>query len=160
MDQGWHAVTHWIDTTLQRFVWVAQCIIALSILAVLYYATDREAPFQIISVEPASARSGEYVTIRATVRRDVSRKCAADFSRYIFASNGARFDLGRHHASPELIQEVAKMNPTGLSVSVMVPEGAETGPARLVTALEYECNKVHALWPIEVTTVLPFTILP
>jgi hypothetical protein len=154
-------VTHWIDTTLQRFVWVAQCIIALSILAVLYYAADREAPFQIISVEPAEARAGDVVTIRATVRRDVSRKCAADFSRYIFTNNGARFDLGKPtHASPEMIEDMERRNPHRLSVSVLVPEGAQAGPARLITALEYECNKVHALWPIEVTTVLPFTILP
>jgi hypothetical protein len=33
------------------------------------------------------------------------------------------------------------------------------GPAALVTSLEYRCNRVHSLWPIEVTTTFPFEVL-
>lgn len=160
MASGCISMTHWIDTTMQRFVWIAQAVIVIGILTVGYYATDRDAPFEVLSVEPAEARPGDYVTIRAQVRRDEWRACSASFSRYVFASDGARFDMGSNYASPEMVSQMQRTAPNMLAITFRVPEEMSAGRATVMTALEYRCNKVHNLWPIEVTTAMPFTVLP
>ena len=50
--------------------------------------------------------------------------------------------------------------PGVLRVIVKLPEVMEDGNGALVSVLNYRCNKVHAFWPIQVTTTLPFTVEP
>lgn len=149
----------WIDHIGERFLWVAQVVILGSIAIVAWYTLDRKPPFAVVSVEPAFARPGEYVTIKAEVRRDVNRHCSAEFSRYVFDALNTRFDLGTQLASPEMIERADQASPNTLRVSFLVPPTIATGPARLDTVLQYRCNRVHYIWPIEVTTRMPFEVL-
>ena len=73
---------------------------------------------------------------------------------------GSRFDLGHSTASAEMIYGVERASPGVLRVSVLLPSVMPEGPATLQTVLDYSCNKVHALWPIKVTTEMPFRVLP
>lgn len=150
---------HIANTIVVQTVRVAQVIILAAIVLVAYYAADREPPFAVLSVEPAAARPGDYITIRARVRRDVDRKCDAEFSRYIFDSSGARFDVGTSIASAEMIESLATKAPDTLTVSVMLPQSMSAGSAHLKTVIGYVCNKTHVWVPIMVTTDLPFTVL-
>ena len=148
-----------IDRLAERFLWIAQFVIIASILIVAYYAMDRDPPFVIVSVEPASARPGEIITIQSEVRRETWRNCSADFTRYIFGPDQSRFYLDDGIASAHMINRMDEKTPNKLRVSFLVPYGINPGPARLETVLEYHCNRVHRLWPIEVTTIMPFTVL-
>ena len=139
---------------------VARAIIVLAVFVVLYYAADRTSPFAVIAVEPAAARPGEYITINAKVRRDVDRNCNAEFSRYLYDSTGARYDLGHAITSAEMITALERKRPGGLSITFQVPPAAVPGGALLQTVLDYKCNRTHSLWPITVTTDMPFTVLP
>lgn len=148
-----------VDRVLRRFLLAAQIIIAFGLITAVAMAFDRKPPFEVLSVAPAYAVAGESVTIRATVRRDTDRRCSADFTRYLFASDGQRFDLGSSSASVDIIRDLDRRTPGETVVSFTVPSSMPSGPAALVTSLEYRCNRVHTLWPIEVTTTFPFEVL-
>jgi hypothetical protein len=124
------------------------------------WASDREPPFEVISVAPVSARVGDPVTLRATVRRDSRRDCEARFSRYLYDSQFVRFDLeGEQRATDRMIDAIERRTPGQLMLSFIVPAGMSTGPAVLQTELQYRCNPVHMIAPISVTTQMPFTVL-
>ena len=149
-----------VDDMAQRLLWVANITIALGLLSVAWFALDRSPPFAVLAVTPAAAKPGDWITIRSQVRRDVDRECAADFSRFLFDSGGSRFDLGASGSTAEMIRSMEQKSPGALSITLRLPEAIKAGPADLTTALQYRCNKVHSLWPIEVTTHMPFTVLP
>ena len=151
---------HAIDRLAKHFLWVAQMMIAVAIVITIGYAFDRDPPFRIIRVQPASARPGEFVTIDAEVMRESERMCSAEFSRYIYDSTLARYDIGSSVVSAEMISRMESSHPGRLRVSVRLPENIAPGQAHLDTVLVYRCNAVHRIWPIDVTTVLPFTVLP
>jgi hypothetical protein len=157
---GSREVMRMVNSLVVHTVKVAQVIILSALCLVGYYAMDREPPFAVLSVTPAEAKPGEYITIEAKVRRDTWRRCDAEFSRYLHDASGARFDLGSSVASAEMIGKMDSASPGVLRVSVLLPATMNPGPARLETALNYFCNKVHRAWPIVVTTDLPFLVLP
>lgn len=149
---------HRVDDVLMRLSWVPTLVLMLALVLVLVQAADRRPPFQIISVEPASAKAGDTVTIRARVWRDPSRDCSAVMSRSVFDSQSVRWDYPVTRFSDAIIDDMESRRPSELRVSVVVPANAAAGEAHLVSVLEYRCNRVHALWPIEVTTTMPFTV--
>jgi hypothetical protein len=141
--------------------WVARVILFLAALLVIYYAADREPPFALLSVEPAEAKAGDYVTIHATVRRDTSRGCNTEFSRFLFDSSGARYDLGTSAMSADAIAQMERQMPGRLVISLHVPQSVHPGQASLQTVIHHHCNRVHSLgWPIETTVNMPFLVSP
>lgn len=149
-----------LDRAMIRFRSVAVAFIWFGVASVAWFAFDREPPFEVLSVEPAMARPGEVIHIRAAVRRDSSRMCSAEMTQYIFDASKRRFDLGSSVASAELIRDIEAQTPGQMLLTMIVPLGMAPGDADLTSVLYYRCNKVHALWPIEVTTHVPFVVLP
>jgi hypothetical protein len=158
-----HAVTaflHRVDGVLVRLAWVPRTMILIAVAIVLFEASDRKPPFQVLSVEPASARPGDTVVITSRVWRDSSRNCSAHRSRSMFDAAMVRYDYPKAIFSDAAIDRVERGTPGVLRVAVAIPLSAEPGPASVVSVTQYRCNRVHSLWPIDVTTVMPFTILP
>ena len=155
-----------LDEWLKRFVWMAQITLALYVVVAAHYISDRTPPFAVLHVDPAEARPGEPITITAHVWRDSSRDCSAQFSRYLFDQQHIRFDLpaddaGRpYYASDKMIDRIEAETPGIVKITFTVPPGMGTGAALLQTELQYSCNQMHRIWPIEVTTRMPFTVLP
>lgn len=149
-----------IDRLLDRLKWVAYVVILLGALSFAGFALDRKPPFAVLSVDPAFVQAGEVVTITAKVWRDQRRTCSAEFARFIYDSDGRRFDLGASYATAQMIADQERKTPGVLRVSLVVPMGTPPGPAALVTGLAYKCNRTHQWAPIEVTTTMPFTVLP
>ena len=139
---------------------VARAILVAAACLVIYYAADREPPFAVLSVEPASAYPGGAVVFRAKVARQVDRNCSASVVSFAFDSAGTRHEVYRGVDPAAMIQRADKLSPGELKVSLRLPDTIEPGPASLLTIREYECNKTHRLVPIEVTTNWPFTVLP
>ena len=148
-----------VDNIAQRFMWVCNITLVAGLMSVTWFAADRVPPFAMLSVEPAIGWPGDYLTIQASVKRDATRDCSAEFSRFIFDANGSRYDLGTSTASADMIKAMEAKRPGKLLVTVKLPESIHPGPAKLTTVLEYRCNKVHRIWPIEVTLQMPFTVL-
>lgn len=146
-------------------LWMARWIIAPSLalasfagVAVLW-ALDREPPFTVLDVIPATAQAGTTVNLQIAVLRDVRRTCDATFTRSVYDGAGYRFDLeGLQQANAAAIRRVEKDTPGVLRLAVPVPSAARSGVGALVTSLEYTCNPLHRLWPIRMVTVIPFQI--
>ena len=140
--------------------WIARLILMLAAMLVLYYAADRDPPFRLISSAYAEGRAGEDIKISNVVHRDITRNCNTEFTRYVFDSAGARYDLGQAKASAAMIARMERITPGSLVVSLKIPATAVPGPATLQTVVYHYCNRVHALIPIETTVEMPFTVLP
>lgn len=151
---------HRLDAIMLRYSWIATWTLFAALLIVAAQALDRKPPFAMIHVFPAQASPGEKITIHAQVWRDGSRSCAVTMGRSVFDSERVRFDFPVTAFSARTIGAMEERTPGRMAVSFVVPDGAAPGPAELVSALEYRCNQAHTIWPIEVTTHVPFTILP
>ena len=138
---------------------IVHCTLIVGFLALVWFAADREPPFTVLRVWPASAAPGEEITIHVDVKRQIDRNCSARMSRSIFYSTQERTDLGTAHFSAQTIAAMERATPGRLHVNFVVPKGADPGPAALVSSLEYVCNATHRWVPIEMTTTMPFTIL-
>ncbi len=159
--QGTMEVARALNHAVIATEWLARLILFLAALLVIYYAADRKPPFALLGVEPTEARAGEFVTIRADVWRDTSRGCNSTFSRFLFDSTGARYDLGTSSMSAEAISAMDRKMPGRLVLSFHVPQSVHPGQASLQTVIHHHCNRVHSLgWPIETTIDMPFTVLP
>ena len=148
-----------IDGIAQRFMWVANMTIIAGLLVITWFAADRTPPFELLSVKPAIGWPGGYVAIRADVRRDIDRDCSVEFSRFIFDSSGTRYDLGTSTASADMLRALEASSPGRMLLNFKLPDNIHPGAAWLTEVREYRCNKVHRIWPIEVTLQLPFTVL-
>lgn len=163
-----YSLARWANEAAIQTVAVAQVILATAAVILMFGVMDRTPPITLVSVEPAAARAGAVVTIRARVNRDLSRDCSADFSKYIFGKTigtfplpvESRFVIGAQSASPEMIRSMERTWPGGLVVSERIPLELMPGPARLIADITYRCNKGHTLWPVIVNMTLPFTVLP
>lgn len=149
-----------IDAIAANYLWVARAVIVLSLAILGYYAADRKPPFEVLEVYPAAARAGEMVTVRARVRRDVHRECSAQYSRSFIGTNGIGADIASGSASAEMLAVVNSMSPDAWAYEFKLPEKAMPGRGGLVNVFNYSCNKVHRVFPIEVTFLAPVTVLP
>ena len=149
-----------LDEVLLRWSWVPSAILLLAFAVGAGQAADRAPPSRVVRVEPAFARPGDVVVIKAKVWRDKSRNCSAVMSRSIFDASQTRFDYPVAKFSDHVIDKMESSTPGQLRVALVVSEHAAPGPADLVSVLDYRCNRVHAFWPIEVTTHMPFEVLP
>ena len=157
---GGYAMTKMFDEWMKRWMWLAHTVIILSFVIIATYAADRAPPYKVLDVEPMEVVRGQTAIFKAKVWRDPGRICSAEFSRFIFDATGARHDLGNSMATAKMIADMERRSPGRLTLSIEMPPALAPGPATMVTTLHYKCNKVHAIWPIEVTTSLPFTVLP
>jgi hypothetical protein len=149
----------WLDRLLQKLQGISIMVIWLGVGILAVLASDREPPFKVLAVYPAVAKPGDTVEIVARVHRDTDRGCAAHLSSFILDANGTKFYMGEQDASAELIRRLEVTSPGLLRISFVVPQTADPGLAHHVGVIKYRCNKVHTVWPIEVTSTLPFTIL-
>jgi hypothetical protein len=149
-----------LDAIMLRYSWIATWTLFAALIIVAAQALDRKPPFSVLHVFPAHARPGDQITIHAEVWRDSGRSCAVTMGRSVFDAARVRFDFPVASFSATAIGAMETRTPGLMAVSFVIPPGAAPGPAELVSALEYRCNQAHTLWPIEVTTHVPFTILP
>lgn len=146
---------------LERFMWLAVLMMLASLAQIVGWALDREPPFRSISYTATPAQAGGVMQIDRTVHRDVERHCSAEFSRYIFDSKGRRADIaGGQYMSLDQRRALERRAPGRLSEVIPIPLGLAPGPATIYTVLQYRCNPIHALWPIELLGVLEVEILP
>ena len=163
-----YSLAGWVNEAAIQTVAVAQVCLAAIAIVIVCGVLDRTPPATLISVEPAYARAGEIITIRAKIKRDLTRDCDAEFSRYIFGMTAgnfpqpveARFVLGTQTASSDMIRMMDRTWPGGLIVSERVPFELLPGSARLIADITYRCNKGHSIWPVTVNMTLPFEVLP
>jgi hypothetical protein len=149
-----------VNNWLHRLLLVPVFVLIAFAVEITIWALDRRAPFEILSVEPAMAAPGQSITLSARVRRDIERDCSVTYTRHIYDGANFRHDLeGAQRMNVEAIRAMDARTPNMLHVALHVPVNAAPGGAALVTTLDYECNPLHAAWPIHVVSEMQFTIL-
>jgi hypothetical protein len=150
-----------ISEWLARSLIIAQGTILLMLGIFVWQISDRAPPFEIMPHAPIQVRAGEWAELRVPVKRDLSRHCDATLDRYIFDANNKRFDIGSNLAfSDAMIRRLESQTPGELLMVLQMPPAISPGPARLVSALDYRCNKAHQLWPISIQHDIHLDIVP
>jgi hypothetical protein len=149
-----------LDAVLGRLQKVSLAVIWAGIGIVAVFAADREPPFFVRSVDPVSGKPGQTIEIQASVHREPGRGCRVSMYDTILDSDGSRFVVGRREFSPELIRKMDELTPGRIKVAVQIPLSATPGPAQYLSVAKFRCNKIHSIWPIEQTIILPFEISP
>lgn len=127
---------------------------------IVVWALDRRPPFEVVSYEPAIAVPGQSVALTLVVRRDARRDCAVTWTRWIYDGRNVRIDLeGQQQMSAASVAQLELRSPGRLTLWVPIPSSAFPGGAELVTDLDYACNPIQHLWPINVVTRVPFEIV-
>lgn len=150
-----------LTSVLERYIIFSWVIIGACALVALYWALDRTPPFVMHEYTVFNASRGETAYVNATVERDVGRDCTVNFVRYLIDANKARHDIGgTQHMTAAALQQMERDMPNSVRLAVRIPADAPVGPATLVAALEYRCNPMHALWPIDVLMLIDLKVLP
>ena len=150
-----------LTSVLERYILFSWAIIGACALVALYWALDRSPPFVMHEYTVLNATRGETAYVNATVERDVGRGCTANFVRYLIDANKARHDIGgTQYMTAAALAQMERDMPDSLRLAVRIPADVPVGPATLVTALEYRCNPMHSLWPIDVLMLIDLKVLP
>ena len=127
------------------------------------WAFDRDPPFAVVGpVMAFNAAPGETAFFNADVRRDLDRECSVIFSRHMIDGAGVRHDFAKDPRvmTSDGIRAMDLLMAGRLRLAVEIPRGANPGPAVYTTELQYSCNPLHRIWPIDVTMPLRFRIEP
>jgi hypothetical protein len=151
-----------------RFTRVGQLVIlacatwALFAAVICWWAFDRRAPFDIIQyVEPPPAKPGQLLRFNFPVRRQLERECSVRFTRHIIDSSGVRSDYeANHFMNADSLRAMDRVMGPYVRNVITLPSSLAEGRAVLVTNVQYQCNPLHAWWPIRVTLYYPFEVLP
>jgi hypothetical protein len=153
-------------TRLLRFAaarpWLGWLLFTPFLAVVLFWMLDRTPPFQ--QVGPAKIenipRPGGAVVLSMPVRRQLSRDCSVHFYRHLFDGGGHRIDnVGEGFLTADGLRvQASRMGPDWMRLTVPIPAEAQPGSALLVSQLEYSCNPVHSIWPIQVNLLMPFKL--
>jgi hypothetical protein len=152
----------WLCPTplMQRFILVPWVVLAVCVAVLAQWAQDRAPTLEIVEqLGVPTVRPGQEAYLRATVRRDLTRDCHTESSRYLLTSDGYRHMEGDSFLSDtETLRRITAGHPNEIRTTYLVPSGAAPGPAQVVTVLLQECNPLHKFWPIRSTTVLALNI--
>lgn len=150
-------ITHW----MQRYIIVSWAIIAAAALVAGYWALDRTPPFVLNSYTVFNASAGQTAFINAVVERNTGRNCNVTFTRYLIDAQRIRHDIGgTQYMTSAALHQMERDMPDSLRLAVKLPADMPTGPANLVTALEYRCNPVHGVYPMDVLLEMALEVLP
>ena len=150
-----------LTSVLERYILFSWAIIGACALVALYWALVRSPPFVMHEYTVLNATRGETAYVNATVERDVGRGCTVNFVRYLIDANKARHDIGgTQYMTAAALAQLERDMPDSLRLAVRIPADVPVGPATLVTALEYRCNPMHSLWPIDVLMLIDLKVLP
>lgn len=150
-----------ITSWLERYIIVSWMIIAGAGLVALYWGADRTPPFVLSDYTVIDAGRGETAYVDASVKRDVGRNCTVTFVRYLVDVNKVRHDIGAtQYMTAAALEQMERDMPKSLKLAVRIPNDVPVGHAQLITALEYRCNPMHLIAPIDVLLKMDLKILP
>ena len=144
------AQRYWRITWLLMLAWPA------------WWSLDREPPFRQLAPATYTAvrPGGTTVIVLPSVERDLDRDCNVHWSQHLYDGQGTRHNLASgYQTSAGLIEQAQRMGAT-LRMAVPISSAAAPGQALWVSQLEYRCNPIHTIAPIEVQVSVSFEISP
>jgi hypothetical protein len=144
------AQRYWRITWLLMLAWPA------------WWALDRKPPLRQLAPATYTAvrPGGTTVIVLPSVERDLDRDCSVRWSQHLYDGQGTRHNLASgYQTSAGLIEQAQRMGNT-LRMAVPISPAAAPGSALWISQLEYRCNPIHTLAPIEVQLSIPLEISP
>lgn len=150
-------LTYWME----KYILLSWAVIFICATITLYWALDRTPPIAMRSYTPFNAAPGEYALVVIGLDRpDKRRDCSERSSKYLIDSQGVRHRIGSTETmSPAAVKHMRQFSPDSMKFKIYMPKSASPGPAILIADIEYQCNPVHALWPISVLLEIPIEVL-
>ena len=150
-------ITHWME----RYIIVSWMVIAGASAVLAYWALDRTPPFVLKNYTVFNASAGQTAFVNASVERVLTRDCTVTFSRYLVDSQRIRHEIGgSQYMSSAALNQMEQAMPGALRLAIKLPMDMPVGPANLITALEYRCNPMHGMWPVDVLLEMKLEVLP
>lgn len=151
-----------LDRFASRLTWIGFGFLVIPLLVFCMWSVDRKAPFELVSYNNITVMPGGTLVAHEVVRRDVSRNCSASFARYTMNSQKEK-----GNESPTTFMNAKSIENMSLTMGVdkldltyHIGDDMPVGQASLITVLDYRCNPLHYIWPIQVVTVVPFNVTP
>lgn len=145
------------------FAWLAGLsgfVAGAAIVGLILLAMDRDPPYKLLSVEPATCYPGGEVRFHSKVWRDPSRDCAGDVTRSMTDASGTTRFVGYATFADDDVDRMERECPGCADSSIVCPSQSAIGPAVMRSTLRYRCNITQWVKPIEVVVERPFTVTP
>lgn len=114
-----------------------------------YWWNDDKPPAQAYAWDAPPVRASETLRMTLYVQRDESRTCTVYFSRWLFDSQGFRYDLeGEQMATSVQIQKFFSASPELSNMAIPVPHTFAAGQGRLIIHTRWICNPMQIIHPI------------
>ena len=150
-----------ITSFLERYILISWAILGFCGLVLIYWAAERKPPFEMVDYKVHNAVRGETAYVNAKVTRDLNRDCTVTFVRYLIDRDKVRHDIGgTQYMTSAALHQMERDMPNSLNLALRLPEDLPVGPAKLVTALEYRCNPMHHLMPMDVLLEMQLDVMP
>lgn len=150
-----------LTSWLERYLMVSWAVIAVCAAVAIYWTLDRTPPFELRGYTIPPTPLGETAHVTASVRRDMTRGCSVSVTRYFVDSQKVKHAVGATtYMTPGALGQMQRDTPDQYRGAFKVPDDAALGEGTLVTALEYRCNPVHAMWPIDYLMEMQMEVLP
>lgn len=143
---------------MNRLLWVPVVVIALALVVVLAQILDDDPPgtfvphSQSIEIEP-----DRLVLSYGIVRR---RACPAIVYRSVIDPTGKIDHLQSMSYTSEQIRELQNVQENRVSLVLPRPAKMIPGVYRMQATVVYSCNSAQEIWPIRVSFVVPYRLVP
>jgi hypothetical protein len=149
-----------ISSSMDWLFWIGAFMLAIFLVAAIKWSGEDTAPFALLNYEAPAFVVGQNLVVKADVRRDVSRSCSFRSTKTLYDGHGVKLvEYPELRLSASTLHSRTLMFKDKLSLSVPTPEGMSPGPVVLKVLLEYECNPLHRVWPIQVRLEIVSTAL-
>lgn len=145
-----------ISQWMQRTVWLAAALVIIQAALVVWWALDREPPFEYLDHQQVEVLDAD--TVRLEYQAVRHRSCDLSASRYVTDSAGFRWYLVDQTLRASDVKQLDFDPPGKVRLVLPIPAGARRGDMAYVAMLEYRCNPLHTYWPITVMVRVPFRI--
>ena len=141
---------------------IGTLLLLLSVGQFVLWGVDRKAPLRMLTYTATPTQAGGNTLIHLDVKRDLTRTCAATYSRLFYDAAGSRYEItqGLQAMNATSIADTDRRTPDVALLSIRIPADAAPGKGSLVTALEYSCNPMHLLYPLPVLLTIDVEVLP
>lgn len=150
-----------LDRLANRLVFIGLAFLVIPLAVFCMWSVDRKPPFELVSYNDITVVPGSSLVAHEVVRRDVERNCSVSFARYTMDSRKVK-----GNESPTTFMNARAITNLSLTmgldhldITYPISDDMPVGQASLITVLDYRCNPLHMIWPIQVVTVVPFNVI-
>lgn len=145
-----------------KLIYFGLLLLVWPLVTIAFWGLDRKPPLSLVEYTYTHVRQGAQLELHAKVKRDIDKGCSVTYARYILDSTGNRSNESQisYMNSKGMMEMAAKMGRDNLNILYPLTTELHPGPATYIVMLDWQCNPLHAIWPIQQVIEIPFNVLP